>query len=293
MPAPSPARKLYLLAERHRAPRAQIIGAVAERLARDLGAPVPAALAALHPEQLSTACRSEFDALFDRHPLAAHDDPLGWVIEALEGRRAHRTTHQTPPALVRLMLDLAGDVTGTVYDPAAGTGALLLAAAARNPGVTLVGQEIDPVSHACAAINAELAGIEINLGRPGDTLSEPQHPALAADLVLANPPWKRLTNRAWVEHCLSALTADGRAVLLLPASVCTDQQGGLDKLSQATHYIGTAPPSRCSPARPIQGHRSAWRDLDDRTRCPGGRRADGRRAQLGRRSATRWCACER
>ena len=43
--------------------------------------------------------------------------------------------------------------------------------------------------------------------------------------MLANPPWKRSTNRAWVEHCVSALAADGRAVLLLPASVCTDQQG--------------------------------------------------------------------
>ncbi|KAM9866722.1 hypothetical protein ACIFOC_00487 [Leucobacter aridicollis] len=226
MPAPSPARKLYLLAERHRAPRAQIVGAVAERLAQDLGVPVPAAVAALHPEQLSTACRAELGALLDRHLLSVHDDPLAWAIEALEGRRAHRTTHHTPPALARLMLDLAGDVTGTVYDPAAGTGGLLLAAAARHPGAILVGQEIDAVSHAAALINAELAGVEINLGRPGDTRAEPQHPALAAGLVLANPPWKRATNRAWVEHCVSALAADGRAVLLLPASVCTDEQGG-------------------------------------------------------------------
>ncbi|WP_440312754.1 N-6 DNA methylase [Leucobacter chromiireducens] len=199
---------------------------MAERLARDLGVPVPAVVAALHPEQLSTVCRSELDALFDRHPLSAHDDPLAWAIEALEGRRAHRTTHHTPPALVRLMLDLAGDVTGTVYDPAAGTGALLLAAAARHPGAAFVGQEIDAVSHAAALINAELAGVEINLGLPGDTLFEQQHHALAVDLVLANPPWKRATNRAWVEHCVSALAADGRAVLLLPVSVCTDEQGG-------------------------------------------------------------------
>ncbi|MGO1735867.1 MAG: N-6 DNA methylase [Leucobacter sp.] len=225
MPAPSPARKLYLLAERHRAPRAQIVGAVAERLARDLGVSVPAAVEALHPEQLSVACHSELDALFERHPLAGRDDPLAWAVEALAGRRAHRTTHHTPPALAGLMLDLAGDVIGTVYDPAGGTGGLLLAAAEHHPGAILLGQEIDPVSHAAAFINAELAGVEINLGRPADTLIRPQHRALAADLVLANPPWKRSTNRAWVEHCVSALAADGRAVLLLPASVCTDQQG--------------------------------------------------------------------
>lgn len=227
MPAPSPARRLYLLAERHQAPRSQIVGAVAARLAQDLGVPVPTAVAKLYPEHLSPVCRTELEDLFDRFPLSAYGDPLAWAIEALEGRRAHRTTHHTPPLLAELMVDLAGDVAGTVYDPAAGTGGLLLAAAARNPGVTLIGQEIDPVSHTCALINAELAGIEVNLGKPADTLSRPQHSALAADLVLANPPWKRGTNRQWVEHCVSALAAaDGHAVLLLPASVGTDDQGG-------------------------------------------------------------------
>lgn len=232
MPAPSPARRLYLLAERHQAPRAQIVGAVAVRLAQDLGVPVPAAVATLHPERLSEFCRAELDALLDRFPLSVYDDPLAWVIEALEGRRAHRTTHHTPPALIKLMLDLAGEVRGTVYDPAAGTGGLLLAAAVRNPEATLVGQEIDPVSHAAALINAELAGMEIDLGEPADTLAHPQYPALTADLVLANPPWVRGTNKRWVEHCVSKLADDGRAVLLLPASVGTDNQGGWTPLRE-------------------------------------------------------------
>ncbi|WP_017793997.1 N-6 DNA methylase [Leucobacter salsicius] len=226
MPAPSPARRLFLLAERHQAPRAQIVGAVAVRLAQDLGVPVPAAVTKLYPEHRSPVCRTELEVLFDRFPLSTYGDPLAWAIESLEGRQAHRTKHHTPPVLAKLMLDLAGDLAGTVYDPAAGTGGLLLAAAVRNPGVALIGQELDPISHTAALINAELAGMEINLGEPADTLAAPQHPALAADLVLANPPWVRATNRLWVEHCLQALADDGRAVLLLPASVCTDNQGG-------------------------------------------------------------------
>lgn len=177
----------------------------------------------------------------------------------------------TPLPLAALMAEVAelsrdgeaGEV-GTVFDPACGTGGLLLAAARQWAGVLdasssgaslrLLGQDVDPTQAALAAVRLLLAGHspggangwEVDV-RAGNTLRADPHPGVRADVVLCNPPFNErdwgyeelatdarwtygLPPRtepelAWTQHALSRLTAGGTAVLLLPPGVASRRAG--------------------------------------------------------------------
>ncbi|MER5644290.1 N-6 DNA methylase [Streptosporangium sp. NPDC002524] len=180
----------------------------------------------------------------------------------------------TPRPLAALMAEVAelsrdsqageaGDV-GSVFDPACGTGGLLLAAArqwaravdAPSPGVPLklLGQDADPTQAALAAVRILLAGHspgredgwEVDV-RAGNTLRADPHPDVRADVVLCNPPFNErdwgyeelatdtrwtygLPPRtepelAWTQHALSRLAPGGTAVLLLPPGVASRRAG--------------------------------------------------------------------
>ncbi|MGW2477983.1 N-6 DNA methylase [Streptomyces sp. NPDC001665] len=136
------------------------------------------------------------------------------TYEFLLGRQLDANPRQytlTPPGLAELMAELAG--TGgpgvrTVLDPAAGTGALLMAAlgpadARGGPGATsrptaLRAQESDSGLAAVTALRLALrtadtprtapAGHPLDV-RTGDTLRTDAFPGLAADAVLCHPPF--------------------------------------------------------------------------------------------------------
>lgn len=94
----------------------------------------------------------------------------------------------TPPDCAALMADwVAGAVPGPVLDPAAGTGALLRAMAARDPDRPRLGIEIDPAVLEAARAGLEGRGIACAL-RQGDFLQTAAEPVAG---IIANPPYLR------------------------------------------------------------------------------------------------------
>jgi type I restriction-modification system DNA methylase subunit/predicted DNA-binding transcriptional regulator AlpA len=169
----------------------------------------------------------------------------GAVFEALVAMLA-RSSHSsgkaetgTPPTMARLMATLAEPISGTVYDPACGRGALLYAAHQRvNPGteVRLVGRERSRALGQTAQLRLLVHGIsgQVDLD---DSLTIGAESDLRADLVLADPPFgmswqqERLPNAfqlpfgipprssaelAWLQHSISRLEPTGTALHVTP-----------------------------------------------------------------------------
>ncbi|MEY7972943.1 N-6 DNA methylase [Saccharomonospora xinjiangensis] len=169
------------------------------------------------------------------------------LVESLCGRAFERQQRQhlvSPPELARLMVELAGPVTGTVFDPACGPGNILRAAAEAG-AERLAGQELDPVL-------ARLARARLQGSRPativdGDALRADAFSELRADAVVCDPPFgyrdwgheelgidprweygvpvKGEPELAWVQHCLAHVTPEGTVVVALPAGVAFRRSG--------------------------------------------------------------------
>lgn len=150
--------------------------------------------------------------------------------------------YETPPRIAELMADLLARPGAAyperVFDPACGTGALLLAATVRGAR-ELFGQEIAPLvgAHAAARLAVADRGARPRVA-VGDSLRGDGFPTLVADAVLCAPPYgqrdwgqeelaydqrwrfglppKAESELAWVQHCLAHLAPGGRAVLLMP-----------------------------------------------------------------------------
>lgn len=104
----------------------------------------------------------------------------------------------TPPAVSELLARLCtirNPYIRRVYDPACGSGSLLLKFAKTigksNPNLQYYGQEINPSTYNLCRINMFLHGIsfdnfDIELG---DTLIEPKHLGMDFDAIVSNPPY--------------------------------------------------------------------------------------------------------
>lgn len=104
----------------------------------------------------------------------------------------------TPPAVSELLARLCtirNPHIRRVYDPACGSGSLLLKFAKTigksNPNLQYYGQEINPSTYNLCRINMFLHGIsfdnfDIELG---DTLIEPKHLDMDFDAIVSNPPY--------------------------------------------------------------------------------------------------------
>ena len=104
----------------------------------------------------------------------------------------------TPPAVSELLARLCtirNQNIRRVYDPACGSGSLLLKFAKTigksNPNLQYYGQEINPSTYNLCRINMFLHGItfdnfDIELG---DTLTEPKHLGMDFDAIVSNPPY--------------------------------------------------------------------------------------------------------
>jgi type I restriction enzyme M protein len=189
-------------------------------------------------------------------------DVMGDAYEYLIKKFADSTNKKagefyTPRSVVRLMIDILDPKEGeTVYDPACGTGGMLLAAVAhaRDRGGDprtffgrLFGQEKNLTTAAVARMNLFLHGIEDFVVERGDTLrapvfTDPSTGSLATfDVVVANPPfsleqwgreiwdsdpWGRAFaglpadssgDFAWVQHMVSSMAErTGRMGVVLP-----------------------------------------------------------------------------
>ena len=190
------------------------------------------------------------------------NDVMGDAYEYLLYKFADTTNNKagefyTPRSVVRLMVNILDPQEGeSIYDPACGTGGMLLAAVEHvrarggDPRTflgKLYGQEKNVTTASVARMNLLLHGIEDFIIERGDTLRNPvfTDPStgglLTFDCVIANPPfsleqwgreiwendpWGRAfaglpTDKsgdfAWVQHMVTSMaTATGRMAVVLP-----------------------------------------------------------------------------
>ncbi|MBN2003159.1 MAG: SAM-dependent DNA methyltransferase [Anaerolineae bacterium] len=164
-------------------------------------------------DRLPDALLKDLIEHFSSLPLGnrrVNSDIIGDAYEYLIKQFADATNRKagefyTPRSVVRLMVDILDPREGeTIYDPAAGTGGMLLAAVehVRESGGDprtffgkLYGQERNLTTASVARMNLFLHGIEDFAVECGDTLrapvfSDPSTGGLATfDCVIANPPF--------------------------------------------------------------------------------------------------------
>lgn len=213
------------------------------------------------PDELLKDLLEHFSALEIGNERVS-SDVMGDAYEYLIKKFADATNKKagefyTPRSVVRLMADIVDPKPGeTVYDPACGTGGMLLAAVdhVRDRGGDprtffghLFGQEKNLTTSAVARMNLFLHGLEDFVIERGDTLrnpvfTDPSTGGLATfDVVLANPPfsleqwgreqwesdpWGRAFaglptdsngDMAWVQHMVKSLAPrSGRMAVVLP-----------------------------------------------------------------------------
>ncbi|MFI1204785.1 N-6 DNA methylase [Streptomyces sp. NPDC020883] len=221
----------------------------------------------------------------------------------------------TPPGPAALMAELAATAgpLGTVLDPACGAGALLTAVrdqahpsppghrpstaplrGERPSGDTapaLHGEDVDPDLAALAALRLALRapGAEVRV-RAADTLRADAFPQLAADAVLAHPPFNERnwghdelaydprweygfparteSELAWVQHALARLRPGGTAVLLMPPAAASRRSGRrirADLLRRGALRAVIALPAGAAPPNNIPLHLWVLRKPGGRT----------------------------
>jgi len=197
-----------------------------------------------------------FNDLDFRGSRAEGDDLLGDAYEYLMRHFATESGKSkgqfyTPAEVSRILAKVVG-INGstrqdqTVYDPACGSGSLLLKAASEAPrGMTIYGQEKDNATWALSKMNMILHGNEIAEIERGDTITSPQFTAGARlktfDYVVMNPPFSTKSwsnglendydrfeygrppekngDYAFLLHALKSLKSAGKAAIILPHGV--------------------------------------------------------------------------
>ncbi len=216
------------------------------------------------PDDLLKDLIEHFSAL----PLgngSVRNDVIGDAYEYLIKQFADATNKKagefyTPRSVVRLMVDILDPQEGeTIYDPACGTGGMLLAAvehvreAGGDPRTffgKLYGQEKNLTTSSVARMNLLLHGVEDFRIERGDTLRSPvftdssEQTLQTFDIVIANPPfglkdWGKETwepdrwgrawtgvppvsngDLAWVQHMTASMAPrTGRMAVVLPQGV--------------------------------------------------------------------------
>jgi type I restriction enzyme M protein len=197
-----------------------------------------------------------FNDLDFRGSRAEGDDLLGDAYEYLMRHFATESGKSkgqfyTPAEVSRILAKVVGINSATrqyqtVYDPACGSGSLLLKAAAEAPrGMTIYGQEKDNATWALAKMNMILHGNEIADIAKGDTITSPQFTEGAHlrtfDFVVMNPPFsvkswsnglenghgrfeygrppEKNGDYAFLLHALKSLKSAGKAAIIMPHGV--------------------------------------------------------------------------
>ncbi|MBF6469945.1 type I restriction-modification system subunit M [Nocardia beijingensis] len=187
---------------------------------------------------------------------AEGDDLLGDAYEYLMRHFAtdsgkSKGQFYTPAEVSRVLAKIVGigaqtERGHTVFDPACGSGSLLLKAAAEAPrGMSIYGQEKDNATWALSKMNMILHGNEIAEIDKGDSITSPQRVENGRlktfDFVVMNPPfslksWRNgLENAyhrfeygtppekngdyAFLLHALTSLNSKGKAAIILPHGV--------------------------------------------------------------------------
>jgi type I restriction enzyme M protein len=200
-----------------------------------------------------------FQNLDFSHSKAEGDDLLGDAYEYLMRHFATESGKSkgqfyTPAEVSRVMAQLIGIKpttlkSATVYDPACGSGSLLIKVADHAPnGLTIYGQEKDNATWTLAKMNMVLHGNEVNDIRLGDSIVDPKffkddgNTLETFDFLVANPPFsvKSWTNGleneygrfdgyarppekngdyAFLLHMVKSLKSTGKGAVILPHGV--------------------------------------------------------------------------
>jgi type I restriction enzyme M protein len=132
----------------------------------------------------------------------------------------------TPQEVSELLAELASinnDHIDSVYDPACGSGSLLMkfskTVGKTNPELKYYGQEINPTTYNLCRINMFLHNINFSNFdiKLGDTLLKPMHKGLKFDAIVSNPPY----SLPWIGKENPLLINDERYA---PASVLAPKQ---------------------------------------------------------------------
>lgn len=199
------------------------------------------------------------DARFSGHGATRARDLLGEVYEyflgkfaAAEGKRGGE--FYTPPGVVRVLVEVLEPFSGRVYDPCCGSGGMFVQTErflerhrADTQAISVFGQELNERTWRMAKMNLAVHGLNGKLGSIwGDTFARDQHPDVAMDYVLANPPfnikdWARSesdprwkygvppagnANYAWIQHILSKLAPGGSAGVVMANGSMSTSSGG-------------------------------------------------------------------
>lgn len=148
----------------------------------------------------------------DLRPSVVSNETMGYIFEELLRKFSEMSNetageHYTPREVIRLVADLLiGGQTGqkltdiqvpvrSVYDPAAGTGGMLVVTKDRirqlnpNARVKVYGQEINDETWAIAQSELMMQGIGPEQMHNGNTLTSDAFPDKKFDFILANPPY--------------------------------------------------------------------------------------------------------
>lgn len=163
----------------------------------------------------------------DLRPSVVSNEAMGYIFEELLRKFSEMSNetageHYTPREVITLMVELLlGEATSaaltqnpkpvrTVYDPAAGTGGMLMGAlhqiTERNPSamVKVYGQELNDETWAIAQSDLMMQDIAPDQMANGNSLTADAFPAEHFDFILANPPygvdWKGYANPIKEEH---------------------------------------------------------------------------------------------
>ncbi len=202
---------------------------------------------------------------FEKHPMRKADVDariLGDAYEYLIAKFADDAGKKggefyTPKQVVKLMVEILRPAEGqTIYDPACGSGGMLLEAihymerhGQNRRALTLFGQEKNLNTWAICKMSLFLHDIDDSFIERGDTLLDPKHLAgekvlKRFDLVLANPPFslspwghevwakgdpfgrdeygcppKSYGDLAFVQHMVASLKEMGRMAVVVPHGV--------------------------------------------------------------------------
>lgn len=175
--------------------------------------------------------------------------------------------YYTPHSIAKIMAEiLVGDdspTNVTAYDPAAGSGTLLMNIAHKigQDKCTIYSQDMSQKSSNLLRLNLILNGLSHSIDHivQGNTITEPRHITKKFDYIVSNPPFKldfsddhdKITNLAnvndrffaglpnvpakdkdkmaiyllFIQHIMFSLTETGRAAVVVPTGFITAQSG--------------------------------------------------------------------
>lgn len=226
-------------------------------------------------------------AKFSRNGNQKARDLMGEVYEYFLGNFARAEGKRggeffTPPSVVRTIVEVLEPSRGRIYDPCCGSGGMFVQSekfVEYHEGdahdLAVYGQEAIEETWRLAKMNLAIHGMD-NKGlgaRWGDTFARDQHPGVAMDYVMTNPPfnikhWTRNiedprwvfgvppannANYAWIQHVLYKLAPNGSAgVVMANGSMSSGSNGEGDIRAR----IVEADLVSCMVAMPTQLFRS-------------------------------------